>query len=125
MLDELEPLPRSINASADTARCGSDAIRSINASNRDDSLTRTESANEAQVAEFRRLVNELGWGSKVALDWMDSILGLGVEIPADGRVARSTLSGLLEKMSAENIGTLIQKLHAEKEQYSAPQVVTP
>lgn len=74
---------------------------------------RTEGANEAQVAEVRRLAGQLGWGAKTLLDYTDSTLELGVDIPDDGRVARTVMSGLLDKMSAANIGKLIQSLAAE------------
>jgi len=76
---------------------------------------RTSGANEAQIAEVRRLAQDLGYGSKVLLDYTDSVLGLGIEVPQDGRNARSMLTGILDGMSSERIGTLIQALHKEAE----------
>src|SRR5438132_4466159 len=92
--DDMERVLAAAGEGAEEVTLGPSAIEGVGRGGR------TEGANDAQVAEFRRLVNELGWQSKVALDWVDSTLELGVEIPADGRVARSTLSGLLENMSA-------------------------
>jgi hypothetical protein len=73
----------------------------------------TANANEAQIAEVRRIAGQLGWGSKTLLDFTDSLLELHVTIPEDGRVARSTLTALLDKMSAAEIGRLITALQHE------------
>jgi len=85
---------------------------------------RTAGANEAQISEVRRLAGELSWGSRAILDYADSLLELGVDIPEDGRVARSTLTALLDQMSSANIGTLIQGMRQEAEGRE-PAVITP
>jgi hypothetical protein len=76
---------------------------------------RTAGANDAQVAEVRRLLGQLNWGSKAGLGYALNTLEIEGEVPDDGRVARSQFSSLLDSLGSTSIGLLIQKLSNEVE----------
>lgn len=74
---------------------------------------RTSGANEAQIAEVRRLVGELSWLSKDTLAYVyswDPDAADDATVPVDGRAARGTLSSYLEQMSGDRIGQLVTSL---------------
>jgi hypothetical protein len=88
---------------------------------------RTAGANDAQVAEVRRLLGELNWGAKAGLGYALNTLEIEGEVPDDGRIARSQFSSLLDSLGSTSIGLLIQKLSNEVELDNAarPVTVTP
>ena len=75
---------------------------------------RTSGANEAQIAEVRRLASELKWGAKVLLGYVYAMFeAQEPPVPADGRIARGELSTYLDAMSAEDMGRLIQAMRQD------------
>jgi hypothetical protein len=88
---------------------------------------RTAGANDAQVAEVRRLLGELNWGAKAGLGYALNTLEIEGDVPDDGRIARSQFSSLLDGLGSTSIGLLIQKLSNEVELgiSARPVTVTP
>ncbi len=79
---------------------------------------RTQQSNEAQINEVRRLAAQLGWGAKVLLGYVYAIFeNPEPEVPADGRNARSVLTGYLETMNGDDIGRLITSLRQDQEMH--------
>lgn len=77
---------------------------------------RTAGANDAQIAEVRRLTAELGWGSKGLLAYVYAMFEKDEpEVPSDGREARGILGSYLEGMSSEDIGRLTASLRQDAE----------
>lgn len=71
----------------------------------------TPGANEAQIAEVRRLAGELKWGSKSLLAYVYAKFeAVEPDVPEDGRVARGELTAYLEKMDSLSAAALVTAL---------------
>jgi hypothetical protein len=73
---------------------------------------RTQNANDAQIAELRRLAASLRWGAKRMLRHANEILGSDMTIPEDAAEAKTELETWLGGLSAAAIGTLIGEMRS-------------